>query len=165
MDLYWTAFRLGKQTRSPAEAANKSAQLAAAITRPFLNVAKLYLEEAHGGYDALIRVSVRNTGNLPADRVSIGVFLLDDWSEPDRGRPLGEDVVLPSVCFPGGTELGPSRHILSPKERRLIDGMWVQVRIAYRNRDTGTNHETIRGFSVRSKGMEFIPDGRMDSWK
>lgn len=154
--------------------AHRSLLLARATARPFLNVDKVHLEEATGNFEAALRVTVKNTGNLPAEGVVVDIFLRDYNDKYGRGMPLNEDMLLPSLCFPGES-VGPSRHELSADQRRLLTGNFAVIKITYRNRDSKEQHETVRGFWVSPSEEQdgrrlespkgFVPQADLESWK
>ena len=143
-------------------------------TRPFLNVERVYLDEAKKELTAALRVTVKNTGNMPAKGVLMDIFLRDYNNRYSNGMPLNEDLVLPSMCFPGES-VGPSRHEVSATQRNSLSGNFVVIKISYKDLNSKEHYETVRGFWVntteeqRQRRLEspkgFVPEAKLDSCK
>lgn len=150
-----------------AWSASRSLELVRATTRPFLNISTPSLGVVPPGDDASIDIIIRNTGNLPADEVSIlaDVFVQEDGGDREENLIVKVSEYL-SICFPG------EKIVLNHPVRGLFGGLEVnevvmRVTVEYRHKHSQGKCTTSRRFSVflmTPGGAGFRPRAGEDKW-
>lgn len=133
--------------------ANKSLELTRDTQRPFLNVVTADSEPDVPAmlYDNnyfRITLQVKNTGNLPADEVSISCFLYTQ-NEIENNNPLEHAEYSPSIYFPQDT----IAHTFRIKNERLVECQAAKssllINMKYMNKITERLHKTKRYFDYQ----------------
>ena len=150
-----------------ANKANESVELVKATTRPFLNIATPALAAGTPDAEPAFNVVIRNTGNLPADEVSIfaDVFVQEDGGGRKENL-IAKLVNYSSICFPG------EKIVLNHLVKALCGGLGLnevvmRVTVEYRHKYRQGICTTVRTFSVflvPPGGAEFKPTAGKDYW-
>ena len=123
-------------------------ELTRATTRPFLTVV-LVLSKGLSLDRAILMPDIQNTGNLPADKVSVDCAWYIQENNGVKQCPLKMDKESPSIFFPGD-KMGPTYLIVGREAVENIThrGSHVRVTIKYQNRLTLRQHNTRRTFRI-----------------
>ena len=150
-----------------AWSASRSAEFVRVTTRPFLNISTPSLGVVPSGDDPSVDIIIRNTGNLPADEVSIfaDVFVQEDGGGREENLIVEVSEYL-SSCFPG------EKIVLNHPVRGLFGGLEVnevvmRVTVEYRHKHRQGKCTTSRTFSVflmAPCGAGFRPRAGEDNW-
>ncbi len=129
-----------------AWSASRSLELVRATTRPFLNIATPALAPVVPDAKPAVDMVIHNTGNLPADEVSIVVEVKDKVSQENW---LPVESAHASICFPG--EHICLSYLSDLSAGGLVGGSMMRVKVDYHygRRLVGT---TCRAFSLSEDG-------------
>lgn len=151
----------------------QSLELTRATQRPFLNVSRIAdrwkgIHGQAGTFSHLI-VTINNTGNLPADEISILCNMSKD-NEGEQKQTLVTAKKNPSLCFANQYMTDMYFWVSNAKEKLTVnygEGFKVRITVEYRNKITQTSHKTIRSYLVRytpTAEEEPMPLPEQDYW-
>lgn len=152
--------------------ASRAFQLTRASQRPFLNISRIYAQfDGDGIHPSPIRyfiIGVGNTGNFPADQVSIS---FDIWKVGDSDKhKFNLQEKDTTIYFPN--EGNPNLHFLEADiENKLIinvgEKLQVRIEIDYYNKLAQRKHKTIRSYQAeynKEASYDPIPIPEEDYW-
>ncbi len=122
--------------------------------RPFLNVSRIHINwsKLEGSPTTIINflIGVDNTGNFPADEVSILFNVRKGEGDSEQHQFLMREES--PIYFPN--ENKPNLHFSEPddKEKLVVEQggrLQVQIKISYKNKLTHSSHKTFRSYRVQ----------------
>jgi len=128
--------------------ADKSLQLTRATSRPFLTV-HLILSKGVSLDRAILIPSVQNTGNFPADHVTVDCSWYISRSNTVEQCPLRSEKTSQSIIFPAD-KAEPTYLVIGSEsvDKLTHEGSRVKVTVDYQNKFTGQSHTVRRTFRI-----------------
>jgi hypothetical protein len=128
--------------------ASRALHLTRATTRPFLNI-KVNLLKWDAVNRVIFAVEAENTGNLPADQVTINCSFYKGTDDDNALCSLELEKPIQSIIFPA--ETAKTTYLIKSSDRDRLTHIRsrVNVIVNYQNKLTKQQHTTKRMFRMR----------------